>query len=59
LPARAEEEPVVVAVAEASIAPLPLVPAAVVEVGEMATEATAPQAVQEPSAEAVPTVETW
>jgi hypothetical protein len=43
-----------VAVAEASIAPPPLVPAVVVEVGETATEATAPQAVQEPSAEAVP-----
>jgi hypothetical protein len=38
----------------ASIAPPPLVPVAAVEEGEAATEATAPQAVPEPSAEAVP-----
>jgi hypothetical protein len=54
LSARIEEEPAVVAAVEASIAPLPPVSPAAVEEGEAATEATAPQAVLEPPAEAVP-----
>jgi hypothetical protein len=50
----AEEELTAVAVAEASIAPPPLVPAAAVEEGEATTEETASRVFLEQPAEAVP-----
>jgi hypothetical protein len=54
LPARAEEELAVVAVAEASSTPPPLVPAIAIEEGQMGAEAVASQAALQPPAEAGP-----